>query len=58
MRTKLPSCRRSLGLILAAAAISALSSCVSQTPEQVEANSVTRHEQRAEGIQDPMKDPR
>ncbi len=33
----------------------ALTSCASLSPQQVSDNSVTRHEQRAEGIADPMK---
>ena len=44
-----------LALVCLAAPL--LSSCVSMTPEQASANSVTRHEQRDEGIEDPWNDP-
>jgi hypothetical protein len=33
-----------------------LSSCASMSPEQASDNSVTRHEQRDDGIADPMKE--
>ena len=33
----------------------ALTSCATLSPEQASDNSVTRHEQRAEGVADPMK---
>ena len=42
--------------IEAALAALLLSSCATLTPDQEAANAVTRHEQRAEGIQDPMKE--
>jgi|GEM_PF-1160449 outer membrane biogenesis lipoprotein LolB len=45
-----------VGLVLAALAALLLSSCATLTPDQEAANAVTRHEQRAEGIQDPMKE--
>jgi hypothetical protein len=44
-----------VGLVLVGLASLVLSACVTLTPEQVDANSITRHEQRADGIQDPMK---
>ncbi len=44
-----------LGLLGVAFMAVALSSCASLTPQQESDNSVTRHEQRAEGVQDPMK---
>jgi outer membrane biogenesis lipoprotein LolB len=46
---------KTLGFVLIGLAALALSSCATLTPEQADANSITRHEQRAEGIQDPMK---
>ncbi len=45
-----------IGFVLVCLAALFVSSCASLTPDQVQANSVTRHEQRAEGIPDPMKE--
>jgi outer membrane biogenesis lipoprotein LolB len=43
------------GFILLGIAALLLSSCVGLSPQQQADNAVTRHEQQAEGIQDPMK---
>jgi hypothetical protein len=47
---------QALGLSLIGLFAALLSSCASLTPQQESDNSVTRHEQRAEGIQDPLKE--
>jgi hypothetical protein len=45
-----------VALALAVLAAPLLSSCATLTPQQEADNAVTRHEQRADGIQDPMKE--
>ena len=47
---------QALGLSLIGLFAALLSSCAYLTPQQESDNSVTRHEQRAEGIQDPLKE--
>jgi len=45
-----------IAVALIALAAPLLSSCASVSPEQASENSVTRHEQRDEGVADPMKE--
>ena len=45
-----------LGLALLAFFAALLSSCATLTPQQESDDSVTRHEQRDDGIQDPLKE--
>jgi hypothetical protein len=52
-----PPDRAKLVALLAAGLLAiSLSSCVSLSPQQQADNARTRHEQQAEGFQDPMKE--
>lgn len=55
MKLPLHSHAKLFGLCMVGLLALALSSCATLTPAQESDNSVTRHEQRAEGVQDPMK---
>jgi len=54
-RDPLPNFAALLGLLGVAFMAIVLSSCASLSPQQESDNAVTRHEQRAEGVQDPMR---